>query len=63
MLSFSGCRNPDLEFPCTSGDECIPIYDTCNGIPQCQDGSDEKDCPGIQNYLMDKNYGLILIKV
>ena len=44
---ISGCRNPDLEFPCTSGDECIPIYDTCNGIPQCQDGSDEKDCPGI----------------
>merc|ERR1711981_1222840 len=44
---FTGCRNPDLEFQCASGNECIPIYDMCNGIPQCQDGSDENpsECP------------------
>lgn len=44
---FTGCRNPELEFQCASGNECIPIYDTCNGIPQCQDGSDENpsECP------------------
>ena len=46
-IYVSGCRNPDLEFQCASGNECIPIYDMCNGIPQCQDGSDENptDCP------------------
>ena len=48
LMYFSGCRNPDLEFQCASGNECIPIYDMCNGIPQCQDGSDENpsECPG-----------------
>ena len=48
FLYISGCRNPDLEFQCASGNECIPIYDLCNGIPQCQDGSDENpsECPG-----------------
>ncbi len=28
------------QFSCRSGD-CIAIYDVCNGIPQCRDGSDE----------------------
>ena len=28
------------EFSCGSG-ECIAIYDTCNGIAQCADSSDE----------------------
>lgn len=29
-----------FEFPCHSG-ECIAVYNACNGIPQCLDGSDE----------------------
>ncbi|XP_055839548.1 uncharacterized protein LOC129907393 [Episyrphus balteatus] len=29
-----------FEFPCHSG-ECIAVYNACNGIPQCVDGSDE----------------------
>ncbi|XP_055541509.1 uncharacterized protein LOC129727574 [Wyeomyia smithii] len=28
------------EFPCHSG-ECIAVYNACDGIPQCTDGSDE----------------------
>ena len=34
------------QFRCGSG-ECIAVYDTCNGIPQCSDQSDEdpSTCP------------------
>uniref|UniRef100_A0A182W9T8 MANSC domain-containing protein n=1 Tax=Anopheles minimus TaxID=112268 RepID=A0A182W9T8_9DIPT len=34
-----------FEFPCHSG-ECIAVYNVCDGIPQCEDGSDEgSECP------------------
>lgn len=34
-----------FQFRCTSG-ECIAVYNVCDGIPQCQDKSDEgHDCP------------------
>uniref|UniRef100_A0A182YGY1 Uncharacterized protein n=1 Tax=Anopheles stephensi TaxID=30069 RepID=A0A182YGY1_ANOST len=34
-----------FEFPCHSG-ECIAVYNVCDGIPQCEDGSDEgAECP------------------
>lgn len=29
-----------FQFPCHSG-ECIAVYNACDGIPQCKDGSDE----------------------
>lgn len=29
------------QFECHSSGECIAIYNACDGIPQCQDGSDE----------------------
>ncbi|XP_062548923.1 DNA translocase FtsK [Armigeres subalbatus] len=41
--SSSQCGH--YEFPCHSG-ECIAIYNACDGIPQCADGSDEgPECP------------------
>ena len=30
-------------FKCDSKDWCIPREYMCNGIPQCPDGSDEKE--------------------
>ncbi|XP_014218911.1 altered inheritance of mitochondria protein 3 [Copidosoma floridanum] len=29
------------QFECRSGEDCIAIYNVCDGIPQCADGSDE----------------------
>lgn len=35
-----------FQFQCHSG-ECIAVYNACDGIPQCVDGSDEgPECPG-----------------
>jgi Low-density lipoprotein receptor domain class A len=34
-----------FQFACHSG-ECIAVYNACDGIPQCEDGSDEgPECP------------------
>lgn len=37
-----------FQFACRNGVECVAVYDTCNSIPQCSDGSDEdpEQCPG-----------------
>jgi hypothetical protein len=36
------------EFACTDGTQCIPTASFCDGLPQCNDGSDETDpaCTG-----------------
>ncbi|XP_075150998.1 uncharacterized protein LOC142225111 [Haematobia irritans] len=40
-----------FQFACHSG-ECIAIYNACDGIPQCEDGSDEgPECSGANNKL------------
>ncbi|KAH6926725.1 hypothetical protein HPB50_021244 [Hyalomma asiaticum] len=37
------------QFRCQNSSECIAVYNVCDGIPQCIDGSDEAEdlkCPG-----------------
>jgi len=41
------CHNVDR--PLVS--ECIAVYDTCDGIVQCNDGSDEFSCPSLEGLL------------
>lgn len=36
-----------FQFQCHSG-ECIAVYNACDGIPQCVDGSDEG--PEVHNF-------------
>ncbi|XP_003371813.1 putative Low-density lipoprotein receptor domain class A [Trichinella spiralis] len=50
-LDMESDCNPNTEFSCSSG-QCIPIELTCNGVPECRDGDDERaeyctsrDCP------------------
>lgn len=38
---ISKCRH--YQFECRNNSECIAIYNVCDGIPQCSDGSDEAD--------------------
>ena len=44
----SGLTCTEEEFACHDGTQCIPIASFCNGLPQCNDGSDETDpaCTG-----------------
>lgn len=37
------CRGP-FQWLCEDGIECIAQYDVCDGITQCTDHSDEKNC-------------------
>ena len=38
---FRGCHNKIL---CASGSGCYSLDERCNGVPECNDYSDEKNC-------------------
>ncbi|GAB0098372.1 uncharacterized protein DMENIID0001_140940 [Sergentomyia squamirostris] len=45
-IKNTGCSR--FQFACHSG-ECLAVYNACDGIPQCEDGSDEgPECPAGQ---------------
>lgn len=44
------------ELRCRSG-ECVPLESRCDGVLQCNDGSDEDNCPSdSQNRTSDGKY-------
>ena len=40
---LAGCSSKELA--CASGDECFPAVYKCDGDKDCDDGSDEHNCP------------------
>ena len=45
--------NEEYEFQCNDG-SCIPLMRVCNGIDDCEDGSDEINCEGCSEMVQNE---------
>ncbi|CAH8611327.1 unnamed protein product [Dicrocoelium dendriticum] len=51
----SVCQSPQLQFQCFDSSTCVAIYDKCNGIAECPDGSDEVGCSQLSDPTADRS--------
>ena len=45
FLGSKAYCNPEIQFTCSTTGICLRKYRYCDGIRDCEDGSDEKLCP------------------
>lgn len=55
-LSESEHCDDRFEFSCENGKKCLPLEEKCDGIRQCADGSDEKNCESEEECDLEKNF-------
>lgn len=63
FIFVKGTRCSRYQFECKTSGECIAIYNACDGIPQCSDGSDEAlelACPTTSSKLNEFKYNAML---
>ena len=45
-IIFNVFSGPNCDFTCRDGSNCYPMSWVCDGLRDCDDGSDEANCAG-----------------